>query len=62
MLFSNDVKFLKEVENWCNLEEEKQEQIAEENDWLWFFEWYDEGYRLWNYTKKQTKIKTALKN
>lgn len=61
MIFSDDTKFLKEIKKWYNLSEEEQIEKAEKNDWFWYFEWYDEGNKLWTSYKKADKSKNCSK-
>lgn len=61
MFFTEDVMFLKEVNDWCNLDEQTQEKEAEKYDWGWYFEWFDEGNYLFNAYSKDNPNEDKFK-
>lgn len=54
MFFSDNIRHPKWTE-WCNKSEEESTQIAEQNEWLWYFDWFDVGDILrYHYEKADT--------
>ena len=61
MFFSDNIEHPKWTE-WCNKSEEESTQIAEQNEWLWYFDWFDVGDVLrYHYEKADTSPNVTKK-
>ena len=61
MFFSDNIEHPKWTE-WCNKSEEESTQIAEQNEWLWYFDWFDIGDILrYHYEKADTSPNVTKK-
>ena len=60
MFFSDDIEHPKWTE-WCNKTEEESTKIAEQNEWLWYFDWFDVGDILRYHYEKADKSPNVTK-